>query len=46
MYGRLIKEFVIDNQYNSVDLSSLSDGIYVLRADAMNIQAKIVLLKK
>lgn len=46
VYGRLIKEFVIDNQCNSVDLSSLSDGIYVLRADAMNIQAKIVLLKK
>ena len=46
VYGRIVVDFVADNQICSLDLSSFSDGVYVLRCDAMNIQAKIVLLKK
>ena len=46
VYGRIIREFVVDKQVYSIDLSNLSDGVYVLRGDAMNMQAKIVLLKK
>ncbi|MBO7570984.1 MAG: S8 family peptidase [Bacteroidales bacterium] len=46
VYGKIIKSFVVDNQYYSIDVSTQADGVYFLRCDAVNAQAKIVLLKK
>ncbi|MBR5983689.1 MAG: S8 family peptidase [Bacteroidales bacterium] len=46
VYGRIVKTFIVENQEFNIDLTNLSDGIYLLRCDALNVQTKIVMLKK
>ncbi len=44
--GKLVAEKIVDGQNFTFDLSSYSEGVYIMRLSGTNMQAKVVLLKK